>query len=104
MRAYSDPSREDEPTALSDVEVWEDTISIVHCRCGDYETAHGSAHAEQTTYCPSCEQEADSVEDTERAAWWYWYCFPGCMPDGGLNGPFETAEEALADARGGIED
>jgi len=103
MRAYSDPSREDDDYALPDIEVWSDRVSIVHCRCGDYETAFDHAHVEDAVYCPSCEREAESVEDTDREAWFYWLCFPGCLPDGGLNGPFETEAEALADARVGVE-
>lgn len=31
---------------------------------------------------------------------WYWFaCFPGCVPDGEPMGPFETYEQAVADAR-----
>ena len=31
---------------------------------------------------------------------WYWQaCFPGCLPDGDPNGPFNTYELALADAQ-----
>ena len=30
---------------------------------------------------------------------WYWHaCFPGCLPEGDLSGPFETEEEAVANA------
>lgn len=30
---------------------------------------------------------------------WYWYaCFPGCMPDGEPNGPFASSRLALEDA------
>lgn len=30
---------------------------------------------------------------------WYWYsCFPGCLPDGDPSGPFDTSREALEDA------
>ena len=30
---------------------------------------------------------------------WYWFaCFPGCMPDGDPSGPFETEALAMADA------
>ena len=34
------------------------------------------------------------------AGWWWWSCFPGCMPEGDPAGPFETKEAALADAAG----
>ena len=33
---------------------------------------------------------------------WYWEpCFPGCLPDGESNGPFNTEALAVADAQGG---
>jgi hypothetical protein len=31
--------------------------------------------------------------------WFYWFCFPGCLPDSEPAGPFETREAALEDAR-----
>jgi hypothetical protein len=31
--------------------------------------------------------------------WYYWACFPGCLPDSDPIGPFETENEAIADAR-----
>jgi hypothetical protein len=59
--------------------------------------------------------DADAFEDSERAAfgtddeplpvgWYYWACFPGCLPDGEPVGPFETEADALADARDGFSD
>ena len=32
------------------------------------------------------------------AGFYWWACFPGCLPDGDPIGPFETEEEALNDA------
>jgi hypothetical protein len=29
--------------------------------------------------------------------WYWWSCFPGCLPDGDPIGPFETEQEAMAD-------
>ena len=31
--------------------------------------------------------------------WYWWACFPGCLPDGDPVGPFATEDEAIADAR-----
>ena len=31
--------------------------------------------------------------------WYYWHCFPGCLPDSDPFGPFESAQEAIASAR-----
>ena len=36
---------------------------------------------------------------SDEGTWWWQACFPGCLPDGDLMGPFSTAEEAFDDAR-----
>lgn len=33
--------------------------------------------------------------------WYWWACFPGCLPDGEPSGPFATEQEAIDDAQGG---
>lgn len=35
--------------------------------------------------------------------WYWWPCFPECLPDGEPNGPFNTSTEATDDALGGEE-
>ena len=35
----------------------------------------------------------------EADKYYWWSCFPGCMPDGEVNGPFETSHEAYKDAQ-----
>ena len=43
--------------------------------------------------------EAERVE-VSRPGWYWWSCFPGCMPDGDPNGPFKTEEGgAFKDAK-----
>ena len=32
--------------------------------------------------------------------WYWWPCYPGCLPDGEATGPFTTKEEAFRNARG----
>ena len=40
------------------------------------------------------------VDGWETGQGWYWWsCFPGCLPDSDPNGPFATEAEALADAQ-----
>ncbi len=70
MQFYTDPARESESHALPDAEVF-----------------HSSAYNE----------DADPAQLPEGFYWWS--CFPGCLPDGEPSGPFETEEEALADAQ-----
>jgi len=35
------------------------------------------------------------------SGWYWWSCFPGCLPDSEPFGPFETEEQAINDAKGG---
>lgn len=86
---YSNPKREKEPHALPDVE----TFLIGRNR----------------EACPTCngtrgEDPDDTDHNNDHRGWYYWFCFPGCMPDSEANGPFETEAEALADARKGLDD
>lgn len=37
------------------------------------------------------------------AGFYYWYCFPGCLPDSDPIGPFDTEEEAIEDARANLD-
>ena len=103
---YSDPKREADEHALPDVEVWQDTIWCVTCpRCGDFDVNESAATVEAETTCPSCERsEGVTRAETDRVAWWWWSCQPGCLPDSDACGPFPTEAEALANAREGIED
>ena len=70
MQAYSDPTRASDPHALPDIEVFR---------------MHG-------------DQFAFNGEPFE-SGWYYWFCFPGCLPDGDPIGPFATREEAIAAAQ-----
>jgi hypothetical protein len=40
-------------------------------------------------------------DDTEELpiGWYWWACFPGCLPDGDPIGPFDTEEEAIHNAQ-----
>lgn len=46
----------------------------------------------------------DSDGEPQKAGWYYWTCFPGCLPDGDPFGPFDSEDDALADAREGLEE
>lgn len=102
MQAYSDPKRASDPHALPDVEVWE--ADIMRCpSCGDEYPDTGEKA------CQHSRETGDSCchgipYQRAEAAWWYWFCFPGCLPDSDPVGPFATEAEALADAREGIAD
>jgi hypothetical protein len=36
--------------------------------------------------------------DSQGAGWYWWACFPGCLPDGDASGPFANSRQALEDA------
>ena len=99
---YSDPKRADDPHALPDVETF--TGYRHGCRaCGaerplfpDY---YGALYP-MLEDCDDCGRTGLRCLDT-KAAWYYWFCFPGCLPDGDPVGPFASQEEALADAQAG---
>lgn len=38
------------------------------------------------------------------AGWYYWFCFPGCIPDSDAFGPYGTAEKAEESAKEDSED
>lgn len=95
---YSDPKRESAWSALPDLEIWESAIYIMACDCGDYEVSEGFAGEFS---CPSCDAQVEYVTRTNRAGWFFWFCFPGCLPDGDETGPFASFKLALATARKG---
>jgi len=45
------------------------------------------------------QDKASSLE-----GWYYWTCFPGCMPEGDATGPFKSEEDAQADAGEEVDD
>lgn len=85
---YSDPSRESNPHALPDVETFRLTREDVLNATADTWIAERLTELE---YAPDA---ADQL-----VGWYYWHCFPGCLPDSDPIGPFASEDEALADAR-----
>lgn len=72
MQAYSNPERASDPYALPDLEVF---------------------------FADAGELQWEMQEEPSAAGWYWWSCFPGCLPDGDPIGPFDTQAEALADAQ-----
>ena len=88
------------PQALPDIEVvhWPEAVVIdgelfesFHCP-----DAHNYIEAEMS-------KEFD-VTIEPNGGWYYWHCLPGCMPVSDPIGPFTTADDAVEDARGMMED
>lgn len=99
-RHYSDPTRATETYALPDLE----TFEAYPATCPDCDRGFGIAPdyygIVYPETCPDCGRDGITPENTAaNPHWYYWYCFPGCMPDSDPIGPFDTEADALADAR-----
>lgn len=95
-QAYSDPERASDPMALPDIEIWADYAVTVDCpECGDLTLPSGPLNVN----CPECGSLPIESYSEDILKWWYWYCFPGCLPDSDVRGPYDTKAEALADAQ-----
>ncbi len=83
MQAYSNPKREHDPHALPDVEVFQ--IDNKGYLDGEpFVLPHLPGEQAYGLTLPG---------------WYWWFCFPGCLPDSELSGPFETEDAALKDAQ-----
>jgi hypothetical protein len=76
---YFDPERESDPYALPDGETF--YVSPLEV---NYNKANLDHADDYTITTPG---------------WYYWACFPGCLPDSDAVGPFANEKEALGDAR-----
>ena len=76
---YSDTRRACDPHALPDIEVF---------RATELECNYNKANMDH----------ADEFTITS-PGWYWWSCFPGCLPDGPAIGPFGTEEDAAAAIR-----
>ena len=65
--------------------------------CGSFEVFYFDPSAEA-----SSEVWSDGDGEPLPAGYYWWACFPGCMPDGDPCGPFESYDEAEASAYGGM--
>ena len=71
-QVYSDPKREAEKYALPNVEVFFYTDYNYH---------------------------VENPEEALEPGYYYWHCFPGCLPDSEPWGPYETEQEAIESAQ-----
>ena len=75
-QVYSVPGREKNPHSLPDCEVFYLSQNYVDCR---------SAYGDDDWPVPP--------------GWYWWSCFPGCLPDSDPIGPFASEREAIEDAQ-----
>ena len=92
---YSDPTRENEPTSLPDLETF--YVSLDDVLDATFETWQGERLRESIVDSARRYSVRDCATDLE--GWYYWTCFPGCLPDSDPIGPFDSEQEAIDDAR-----
>lgn len=100
---HAEPFEDDAPEPFGSFEVfWHDgdmdedgreifqrtKINLPCLDCGKTYHVHHIAH-------PATEEEGHMWGG---AGFYWWPCFPGCLPDGEPSGPFESARAAIADA------
>lgn len=96
---YSDQTQEDNPTALPDVEVFE----AEHDACRLCEQTIIFAESEVVAECGECGMQSFRTKQTKRG-WFYWFGFPGCLPDSEPGGPYDSEQAALDAARDSVAD
>lgn len=100
---YSNPARENDPHALPDLEVFELTAREVAERDEDLIHEYMKRREFRLAAMNSRDREKmfDAMIDAEgiTGGWYYWYCFPGCIPDSEPFGPYENRAAALQAAR-----
>ena len=103
MQAYSDPSRESDPHALPDLEVFELTRYEVAATDEELIYEYSKRHEFRLFSMNPRAMEAmlDAIVEEEgiSGGWFYHYCFPGCLPDSGPMGPYPSRAEALKAAQ-----
>lgn len=85
QQVYSDPNCEDDQHSLPDVEIF-------------YRTLVENTEDEWVGETRSAAHREDD-DEVWGEGWYWWTCFPGCLPDSQPFGPFTTAEEALVNVR-----
>ncbi len=100
-QAYSNPERHDDPHALPDIEVFERTAE--ECALDDEDMVHEYLKEFPLATMNSRDRQKmiDAIIENEgiKGGWFYWYCFPGCLPDSEAMGPFDSHSEALKAAQ-----
>jgi hypothetical protein len=103
MRFYSTPSREMETYALPDCEVFQLTAAEVAEQDEDLIYEYGRRHEFRLWSMNSATREKmiDAIIEEQgiTGGWFYWFCFPGCLPDSQPMGPFASRDEAIEACR-----
>ena len=102
-RFYSDPERETDTWSLPDIEVFELTAREVAERDEDLIYEYMKRHEFRLAAMSGRVRERmfDAMIEAEgiEGGWFYWYCFPGCLPDSEPIGPYPSWQAAKAAAQ-----
>jgi hypothetical protein len=100
---YSNPAREDDKYALPDCEVFQLTAREVAEMDEDLVREYMKNYSFRLAGFNRERREAmfDAMIEEQgiQGGWFYWYCFPGCLPDSSPFGPYKTRQEAIDAAR-----
>ena len=103
MQAYSDQTRESDPHALPDIEVFQLTAEEAAFQDEDLVYEYSKRPEFRLCFMNSRTREAMTAKIIEEqgitGGWFWWSCSPGCLPDGPAFGPFASEADAMADAR-----
>jgi hypothetical protein len=62
---------------------------------GSFETFYFDASGPDVLWRDPSDPDSGRCE----TGWYWWACFPGCLPDGEPSGPFATEQDAIRDAQ-----
>jgi len=100
---YSDESRASDTWALPDVEIFQLTAEEIAASDEDLVHEYMKRHEFRLAAMSGRvrEQMLSAIVEEEgiSGGWFYWHCFPGCMPDSDAFGPYPSYAAALAASR-----
>lgn len=99
MQFYSDPSREKEKWSLPDCEAFTMTAEEFAETMQDeiYNLMKRKEFRLASMNSRVREKMIETLieENAIKGGWFYWFCFPGCLPEGDPMGPFATYGDAV---------
>lgn len=103
MYIYSNQTDETDPHKLPDVQILRLTAEEVAERDEDLIDEYMKRHEYRLASMNTRAREAmlAAMIDNEgiRGGYFYQFCFPGCLPESSLFGPYDTVQEAVEAAR-----
>ena len=84
------------------------TVRVEEARVHDAKAGYHQFHSGRRDHEPHGSFEVFFLDRTIAAqdegedfspGWYWWPCFPGCLPDGDPSGPFDTEQAAIIDAQ-----